>query len=265
MRHRRAVVRDARELEVLVQQLGIRIVARVEHRHAFERHAVAHRVDHPAHDRAHFVVRVRRGHHGCPDRGLLLDHSDVAAQQTDARDHIAIGARVTREPRHHHGRPDGSDRASNRAAGSVSRCGRYVTSTPKSATRPPPPSTRSAAAAIRSCSAYQDDANRADTARCSRTTSRARALCRASTSSAASSRSLSSRCTAANASSVAGCSATGANNPGASASAPRHRGRHHRRRHRPPPRCGQHRRGQQFRQPVHGEERHPDHSGTGAT
>ena len=94
-----------------------------------------------------------------------------------------------------------------------------------------------------------------------RTTSRARALCRASTSSAASSRDRSSsRCTAASASSVAGCSATGANSPGASASARAHRRRDDRRRHRPPPRRGQHRRGQQFRQPVHGEERHPDHA-----
>ena len=220
--HRRAVVRDARELEVLVQELRVRIVARVEHRHPFERHAVAHRVDHAPHDRAHFVVRVRRRHDRGADCRLLGDRPDLAAQRSHARDDVAIRSRVTREAGNHHARADRTDCAQQ----------------PRRRQRQP-------LRQVRHQHAEVSDATAAafDQVRCCRhqvvlgvpgrrqprrhravqphDIARPRALPRQHVERVRSSRSLSSRCTAASASSVAGCSATGANNPGASASAPR--------------------------------------------
>ena len=55
-----AVVGDAGRVQLLVHEARVRLGRAVEHRHAFEGHAVAHRVDDQAHDGSHLVVGIRR-------------------------------------------------------------------------------------------------------------------------------------------------------------------------------------------------------------
>ncbi len=50
--HRNAVVRDSGELELLVHEARVRVLAGEQHCHPFERHTVPHRVDDPARSRA---------------------------------------------------------------------------------------------------------------------------------------------------------------------------------------------------------------------
>ena len=72
--HRHAVVPDPGEIEVFVQQAGVRLGVAEHDRHALEGHAIAHRVDDAPHDDAHFVVGIGSGPHRSARR-----RSDVVA------------------------------------------------------------------------------------------------------------------------------------------------------------------------------------------
>ena len=96
----RAVVRDRGEIEVFVQQPGVRLVGGVQHRHSLERNAGAHRVDHPAHDGAHLVVGVGGvpdlGAHGRRDARRDLGRG-LDADPPQARDDLRVGRRHARD------------------------------------------------------------------------------------------------------------------------------------------------------------------------
>ncbi len=99
---RGAVVRDLGEVEVLVQQPRVRVVGGVEHGHALERNAGSHRVDNAPHNGPNLVVGVG----GAPDlvagdRGDVAERGarDLGADPAQARYHLRVGRRGTGEPR----------------------------------------------------------------------------------------------------------------------------------------------------------------------
>ena len=96
--HRRAVVRDARGVELLVHEPRVRLGRAVEHRHALERHAVAQGVDDEPHDRTHFVVGVGRRHDARRRRQVERRPSGtVEAEAGERGADRRVGARATRE------------------------------------------------------------------------------------------------------------------------------------------------------------------------
>ena len=217
--HRHAVVRDAGQRQVLVQQPRVRLRSRVQHRHPFERHAVAHRVDHMPDDGAHFVVGI--GHGDDRGAGRARDREqflvvDLDAEPAHGRDDGRIRAGVAGEADDDRARSPLRERPQKAGRGQSEVLRQVADDRAEVGVGVSPRTTRSAAVCMRSCSSYQSVASRSRAARWIRTTSRALGLCAASVSSAASSRSASSRCAATSASSVAGCATTGAKRPGSS-------------------------------------------------
>ena len=97
--HRGAVVGDPGRGQLLVHESCVRIGCAVEHRHAFEEHAVARRLHHEAYDRTHLVVGIGRRHDAGrrPPVDRDLGHGESETRQR--RVYGRVGARVAAAPR----------------------------------------------------------------------------------------------------------------------------------------------------------------------
>ena len=103
--HRNAVVRDPGELELLVHEARVRVLAGEQDGHPLQRHAVPHRVDHAPHDRAHLFVGIGRRDDrraGRRDDGAI--RRDVASERARRGERIGIGARDAGQTEHAHRR-----------------------------------------------------------------------------------------------------------------------------------------------------------------
>ena len=110
--HRRSVVRDPCQFELLVEQARVGLVARVEDGHPFQRHAAAHRGDDRAHHGADLVVRIGGRHDRRPDRrGDVSCVATFATEQGGTRHDLGVGGGPTRQPDDHHARHELTDGA----------------------------------------------------------------------------------------------------------------------------------------------------------
>ena len=116
-------------------QARVRVLAGEQDGHPLQRHAVPHRVDHPAHDRAHLFVGIgRRDDRQCrsPERPRGADpRRRIRARAAAAHGSASARATPVRPSTHTDGAPSATARRKSEA-GRVSRCGRYVTTTPSS-------------------------------------------------------------------------------------------------------------------------------------
>ncbi len=104
--HGCTVVRDARRLQLFVHEAGVRLRRAVEHRHAFERHTLAHRVDDQSHQCSHLIVGIRCRDDARGDRGRRrrrrcrrIDGGEFEVEPRDRGAHRRVGAARRRSHR----------------------------------------------------------------------------------------------------------------------------------------------------------------------